>query len=318
MKRKITVVLSLIFIISCLVFTGCTSEVKDKNISIKFQDKDYAGTYTGTCENGIPNGQGSFKYKKDKEYLNYKGNFKDGQISDKGTLKTNLLLVKFKEVNRVGEYKGDVINGIPNGNGNFVATNDAKVKYTYEGQWKNGIFNGIGTQTFDDDSLTYIGQWKNGKFIPDFRNLIITFGTDTNMPYTISDKANGFLKKHLELFPADNYEQLAPFVNKTIEYKHISKSPSQYGDQIMVISGTVSQIFEDVVDDDDFKYSATEIYVYDNNDNYYWICYPGTCNIYEGDNVTIYGLPLDSSSYENNGGGTTLVQVIAGCYIENK
>ena len=33
--------------------------------------------------------------------------------------------------------------------------------------------------------------------------------------------------------------------------------------------------------------------------------------------VTIYGIPVGSSSYENMGGGATLVEVMAGCYIKH-
>lgn len=317
MKRKIVMILALIFILSCCLLIGCSREVKDKSVTVNFQSKDYVGSYTGTYENGAPNGQGEFKYKKGEKYVNYKGSFKDGHFSDKGQLDTSILLVKFKESDADGNYKGDVVNGIPNGNGTFFATNSDNETYTYEGKWKNGIFNGNGTLKWDDDDyMIEMGNFKDGTFVPSFKDIIVSYGTNGNLPYTISDKANTFLKNHSELFPAESYEKIVPFINNSIQYKHLSKSAEQYGDQIVAIAGKVQDIYENVQDDDDDQYTFTAILVSDDDHNYYYIFYPGKCDVYEGDSVTIYGIPVGSSSYDNMGGGTTVVEVMAGCYIK--
>lgn len=318
MKRKTAIILGFIFILSSCLLIGCSREVKDKSITVNFQSKDYVGSYTGTYENGAPNGQGEFKYKKGEKYLNYKGNFKEGHFSDRGELDTSILSVKFKEGDADGNYKGEVLNGIPNGNGTFFAVTDDNSKYTYKGEWKNGIFNGDGTLKWDDDDyMTEIGNFKDGKFVPSFKDILVSCGTKTDMPYTISDKANTFLDNHSELFPAESYEKVEPFINNSIQYKHLNKSGSQYGDQVVVMSGTVTQIFENEQDDDMDKYSYTEILLDDDNYNDYWIYYPGKCDVYEDDYITVYGIPLDSSSFDNISGGTTLVQVMAGCYIKH-
>lgn len=317
MKRKKVMIVGLIFILSCCLLIGCSREVKDKSVTVNFQSKDYVGSYTGTYENGAPNGQGEFTYKKGKKYLNYKGTFKDGHFSDTGELDTSILLVKFKEGDVDGNYKGDVVNGIPNGNGTFFAVNSDNYKYTYEGKWKNGNFNGYGTLTWDDDDdMTEIGNFEDGTFVPSFKDIMVSYGTNGNLPYTISDKANTFLENHSELFPAESYEKVVPFINNSIQYKHLSKSVEQYGDQVVTMAGKVQDIYEDVEDNEADKYTFTAIIVSDDDFNYYYIFYPGKCDIYEGDSVIIYGIPVGSSGYDNMGGGTTLVEVMAGCYIK--
>ena len=64
---------------------------------------------------------------------------------------------------RVGEkdthpvYKGEVENGVPNGQGTLTTPNGWK----YVGEFKSGERNGQGTETYPDGSK-YIGEWRNG------------------------------------------------------------------------------------------------------------------------------------------------------------
>ena len=54
-------------------------------------------------------------------------------------------------------YKGDVENGVPNGQGTLTTPNGWK----YVGEFKSGERNGQGTETYPDGSK-YIGEWRNG------------------------------------------------------------------------------------------------------------------------------------------------------------
>ncbi len=60
---------------------------------------------------------------------------------------------------RSGRYKGEIENGLPNGQGT-VKTIDGK---KYVGEWKDGIEHGQGTQTFSNGGK-YVGEWKDGKY----------------------------------------------------------------------------------------------------------------------------------------------------------
>ena len=55
------------------------------------------------------------------------------------------------------EYKGEVENGVPNGQGTLTTPNGWK----YVGEFKSGERNGQGTETYPDGSK-YIGEWRNG------------------------------------------------------------------------------------------------------------------------------------------------------------
>ena len=54
-------------------------------------------------------------------------------------------------------YKGDVVNGVPNGLGVLIYPGGGK----YVGSWKNGKPNGQGTLTFPD-GRKYVGEFKDG------------------------------------------------------------------------------------------------------------------------------------------------------------
>jgi len=55
------------------------------------------------------------------------------------------------------EYKGEVENGVPNGQGTLTTPNGWK----YVGEFKSGERNGQGTETYPDGSK-YVGEWKDG------------------------------------------------------------------------------------------------------------------------------------------------------------
>ncbi|QOX64209.1 hypothetical protein FRZ06_13105 [Anoxybacterium hadale] len=310
-KKRIVIFLILsLFVFLC---SGCTKEVKDKETTISFQGVDYTGLYTGIFENGLPQGNGEFNYNKESQYLNYKGSFAEGNLSAQGILETNLYKFKFADVERIGEYKGDLVDGIPNGYGTFTTQNSQKIEYTYEGEWKDGLFDGQGTTKWDDpEAESQIGTYKQGKYVPEFYEMLSNLSGRPSMPFTLPDISYNFLKQHQDLFAVNTYDAIAPYLDGTIEYKHLQKTPGKYGDKIISVNSKIQQIFENVVDDDWSKYSYTSLLVSDGDYNYYWVYYPGTCEYFEGDRVCVYGLPIGSSGFDNIGGGTTLVQVLAG------
>ena len=60
---------------------------------------------------------------------------------------------------RTGRYKGEIVNGKPNGQGTFINIEGHK----YVGEWKDGLPNGQGTSISSDGSR-YEGKYKDGKF----------------------------------------------------------------------------------------------------------------------------------------------------------
>ena len=56
------------------------------------------------------------------------------------------------------KYVGDVVNGLPHGQGTYTRSNGDK----YVGEWKDGLPDGHGTET-SSDGREYVGEFKDGK-----------------------------------------------------------------------------------------------------------------------------------------------------------
>ena len=75
------------------------------------------GIYSGDINNSAITGSGQFT-SNDKAFI-YEGGFEDGMLKGAGKLKDNAYLVNFSEVDRVGQYEGDTIDGLADGQGTF-------------------------------------------------------------------------------------------------------------------------------------------------------------------------------------------------------
>lgn len=67
---------------------------------------------------------------------------------------------------RTGTYSGDINEqGIPDGQGKFTTTNSEGEKWTYEGEFKNGHFDGEGKTTWESGTME-IGTYKDDVIVP--------------------------------------------------------------------------------------------------------------------------------------------------------
>ncbi|MGN1317680.1 MAG: zinc-ribbon domain-containing protein [Lachnospirales bacterium] len=138
------------------------------------------------------------------------------------------------------------------------------------------------------------------------------------MNFTISDKAKAFLTEHPNLFPAKAYIDCQDYITWSVEYKHLAKNAANYGDKLIEIYGTISQIWELSTDVTGLNDTVSVINMSDYNGDRFFVFYYGSLDIYEGDNITMTGLPLDMGSYTNTIGGSTNCAVIAGTYIQKE
>ena len=104
----------------------------------------------------------------------YEGEWKDGQMHGKGTLRISRIFRRYMGLGLVafgwrlidqGEYVGEWKNGKEHGKGirffrDGLMNND---NGRYEGEWKNGLEHGHGTKTWPD-GRKFIGKWKKGKY----------------------------------------------------------------------------------------------------------------------------------------------------------
>lgn len=316
--KKIIFVLTALFLLLC---SGCTKNVSDHDLSVTFQEQDITGKYTGQLiDNVATSDNATFTYKNGDDYLNYTGPFKDGKFIGNGTLETNFLTVHFNDSDRVGEYKGDVVDGIPKGNGSFTATNDEDETYTYTGEWDNGIFNGYGERFLENiKSIKAAGTWVNGEFTPTKVEYLKFLGQDipddeTDTPFTMSDETVEFIESHDSIFPTDNFESIKNLVDTSIEFKHLMKNINNYSQKLIKYDkGYVLSINEN----NSYGREASIIQVGDlYGTEFYYIYYFGKLDdIFKGDTVLIYGLPLGTTHFTNLGNTTTQGIVMLGSYF---
>jgi len=103
----------------------------------------------------------------------YEGEWKDGQMHGKGTLRISRIFRGYLSLGLVafgwklidqGKYVGEWKKGKENGKGiryyraGLMNVDNGK----YEGEWKNGLFHGKGIRIFPGGEK-YEGEWKNGK-----------------------------------------------------------------------------------------------------------------------------------------------------------
>lgn len=217
-----------------------------------------------------------------------------------------------------GTYTGEIVNGIPNGTGSFTAENDSGISYTYMGEFENGTFNGRGSLQWDDDSsFVESGTYTDGLFTPTTVDFYVTAQSIYQNSTHMSEKCETFLSEHASLFPCATEEDQSTaytFVDDSITYAKLNKNMEPFGDRLAEFHQlTVSQIFET---SNFYGHDLTWILAYDNDMNYYAIYYDGTVDVYDDDTINVLALPLGQSSFDNVSGGTTLIVAFAGSLIE--
>lgn len=311
-KLKLMAVLSIL----CICFAGCSKKVENKEMTISILDQKLKGKFTGTLEDKKPEGKGSFVYKKDKEYLTYKGEFSKGKPSGKGSLKTNMVKVKLSDTDTTGVYEGEISDGKLNGSGKYKVLTPSDTKSSYSGYWKNNLPDGQGELIFDQKGyLKQSGTFTKGYFTPNILELFNTLGTDPSLNFSVSYKAQEFLSDHEDLFPAKNLKQIKNLTDSSIKYKQFFQHPDQYGDKLVRLSNYY------IVQLDSYSaygYNINEIILVDSSlKQICVVIYPDELeHIYESDTVDVYGIPIDRSSYENKNGGTAKTCIIAGSYFK--
>ncbi|KAJ3371047.1 hypothetical protein HDU91_005637 [Kappamyces sp. JEL0680] len=103
-------------------------------------------TYSGQFEMGMLDGHGVYTWR---DGVTFQGEFRNNKISGAGAF----------DWNNGSNYEGEVLNGFRHGFGIFEAQ---KGKQYYEGNWKNGKTDGLGTCRYEFGGH-YSGDWRDGK-----------------------------------------------------------------------------------------------------------------------------------------------------------
>lgn len=322
MKHKILVI-GLTFILSLSV-VGCgtpsiRTNVTKQSYTLKYTNLDETikikGKYTGQILDEKPDGKGKFIANKGKNVFYYNGNWKNGVLNKKGKLTINDIKIKLisdsdnEEIIKTGKYIGETINGSPSGQGTFNTQNDNGSKWSYNGEFKNGCFNGHGISKWDSGQIQE-GTYNNGQFTPTPCEFFIEKGTNTTDTYTASKKAIEFMNNHADYFTNQTYD--ASDIDSAFNFLQYKKTSSDYGDKLISTQGLEVIQIEQY---NQYQYPAVTFAILENTNDTsetYQVYMLGTTDALEGDIVNLVGLPLAYFTYKNVSDDDIWAMAIAG------
>ena len=135
------------------------------------------------------------------------------------------------------------------------------------------------------------------------------------VPFTLTEKAKVMLSENESLFLENKNEGLEEHTDTSLEYKVLTKNIDKHGDKLIYLpEAYVISIDETELDEGT---TCSELHLVDAEENsFYVLSLSAYDDIYEGDVVSAYALPIGETSFENISGGTTLAIMLAGCYME--
>ena len=270
-------------------------QVKNLTVTIKYLDEQFEGLYSGKIVNGKLSGDAVFDASE--ADFKYEGNFSDGAVAGLGRLYYDNYVVHFKEVDRKGRYNGYVEDGIASGDGIFNAINSEGVNYTYNGRFKDGIYNGKGELSYGPDGAEkYIGTFTDGEFTPNKSEFLKWYSDNWFYPFEVNGMQQGFINNHEHYFQADEstaFTNLSydSFIDSNYDYDWVSTIPAQYFEKMIL---TVAAVGGTIEDPQFCNENVTNTVVNDYYGNFYvFISTEPIDSFEEGENVVCIGLPID-------------------------
>lgn len=280
-----------------------TSAPTEEQINVIFNGGTYTGTYDGDLQDGKPHGSGTFEGYYQKNKLTYTGEWINGEISGIGTVEADAYTLHFDDregvYDRVGSYVGDVVNGLPEGNGTFKTEVGASNPWKYTGEWKAGMFNGQGRQTWENESTVKEGTFTNNEFTPTATDAFLY--TAHKKEFEITSKSKTALSAYSSYFTGRQKKSLPDenLIDTDFDLKQYKKRPADYGDKLIYVSN--AKVFQVLTWEIGNK-TVEQILMETEDDDIYFGFYYGKSNIIEDMEISAYVLPFDWDTYKNVSG----------------
>ncbi|MBR4290858.1 MAG: peptidoglycan-binding protein [Oscillospiraceae bacterium] len=271
-----------------------------EQFNVIFNGKIYTGTYDGDLQDGRPHGNGTFEGYYQKNKITYSGQWLNGEMSGIGTVEADSYTLHFDITegvyDRVGSYVGDVVNGLPEGKGTFKTETGASNPWKYTGEWKAGMFNGQGKQTWENESTVKEGTFTNNEFTPTATEAFVY--TALKKEYSIAKKSKAALSEFDSCFTGQQQSGLPneSFIDSNFDLKQYKKRPNDYGDKLIYVSkAKVFQVLTWTIGNKNVE----QILMETEDDDIYYGFYYGKSNIVEDMEIAAYVLPFDWDTYKN-------------------
>lgn len=213
--------------------------------------------------------------------------------------------VQFDKGSIVGEYTGEIYEGVPYGNGHFSYYDDG-VHVIYEGEFEEGEITGIGAMVFEDGTK-YEGEFKSG-ILDGYGIIYNPDGYTTKTGNFVAGRLNGEGTIY-DNFGVEIYSgRFAADIPIESDYKNscreatfaeLEANTDFFVNKNLKISGVITDI---AIQDDMTVYYV--ISIAGNNHKNICIEYIGAkgTNIRQGDNLTFYGYCSGYRQYMGNAG----------------
>jgi hypothetical protein len=160
-------------------------EIKNTDIEqLRYEGEFTEGEWTGT---------GSFYYTNGQPF--YTGEIKNRMLEGKGT---------FYLLNGLKSHEGHFEDGVLQGDGKTYYHYGDQHYLQYDGQFKDGLRNGLGTLYSGPDDLWYVGGWKDGEFHG--KGKVYIEGTVVYDGDWIEHNKDGFGKEYYQINASLKYE----------------------------------------------------------------------------------------------------------------
>lgn len=224
---------------------------------------------------------------------------------------------------RTGVYSGEMMDGLPHGQGTFSTQNEEGTGWVYEGSWEMGHMRGQGTTAFEsgyretgwyendnlngqgslyqDDLLTYEGLFTDN--IPNGQGTLYSLCGEVIFSGNFSD---GFIDETQEA----RAERLGFFREgcETRDYAELMESAQNGGGLKAKLSGTVYYVYEA----DEFGYDIG--FILDMPDgNIVYVSYRlsvGETSVKTGKKVTVWGVADYPYAYRTDSGAEAAIPLI--------
>ena len=215
-----------------------------------------------------------------------------------------------------GKYTGEMLDGVPSGTGRFDSQNDRGDTWYYEGQFKNGRFDGQGG-CYWSDGYSEVGTYVDGSFHPTYLETLEHLSQYSSITFGINSASKTFLLEHESLFPAVTEQassEAEALIDSSIAYPQSEKSLANVQgkfckrENTYVIQAEESNLYGSIV---------TTLLVSDEDFDNFLIYFNGSLpDVYSDTYITFTGLPIATASFPNISGGTTNVAVIAASSVD--
>lgn len=250
---------------------------------------EYKGTYEGALTDGLADGEGTFISTDDGGEWRYTGEFTKSVISGAGKVENKQITVLVSpDLERIGQYTGELLDGLPEGEGVFLTQNAGGENWTHTGSFQKGLFHGRGRQEWESGQVLECEYVEFGQA----HSQGIRGGDYVRQKKTSSDQAAAFLEAHPDLFPAESAEAAAAYTNTQLEVKRVVRAPEEYGSELLRLNACeVLWIQDGMLDFTKFSYFVC--ISYDALDSCVIIIPEKRSDIAISDKITVYGLPID-------------------------